>query len=115
MTQSLTAHPGGDSLDTKAAHELKTSTAHGEITDQVPEEGNQLEDGSNQGQQTVLELQGRKVLAFVIKQRKKKAREIMKGKVNKVGRKWFCLNGSGGHAAHARLPTWVGHEKVTGF
>lgn len=52
----LTAHPVGDSLDAKTAHELKTSAAHGEITDQVPEERDQLENGSNQGQQTVMEL-----------------------------------------------------------
>ena len=60
MIQSLTAHPGGDSLDAKAAHELKTSTAHGEITDQVPEEWHELEDGSDQGQQTALELRREK-------------------------------------------------------
>lgn len=56
IISNLTAYPSSDSLNAKAAHELQSSAAHGKIADQVPEQGNQLEDGSKQGQQTVVEL-----------------------------------------------------------
>ncbi len=54
--EELSSHPSRDALGTEATHELQARAAHGEIADDIPEEGGELEDGRDEGEQSGLEL-----------------------------------------------------------
>lgn len=62
LRSRLTGHPRSDARSTEATHELQTSAAHGEITDEVPEQGGELEDGGDESEDEGFQLDGRGAL-----------------------------------------------------
>lgn len=54
--EELTSHPGRDALGTEATHKLQARAAHREVADDIPEEGGELEDGRDEGEQSGLAL-----------------------------------------------------------
>lgn len=50
----LTAYPCSDSRRSEATHVLQTRASHGEIADEVPDQGGELEDGGDEGEEEVL-------------------------------------------------------------
>lgn len=53
----LSAHPGSNARRSKATHVLQTGASHREIADKVPDQGGELEDGGDEGEEEVLELE----------------------------------------------------------
>lgn len=62
----LAGHPGCDALGAEAAHVLQPRAAHGEIADNVPEEGGELENRRDEGEEGVVELQRRVSALFLV-------------------------------------------------
>lgn len=52
----LTRHPSRHARSAEASHVLQSGTAHGEVTNEVPDEGAELEDGGKGSEDEVLEL-----------------------------------------------------------
>jgi hypothetical protein len=51
-----TGYPGRNTVRTKATHVLEAGTAHGEVADEVPDQGDELADGRDEGEEKGLEL-----------------------------------------------------------
>lgn len=56
MHRLSTRHPSRHARRPKATHILETSTAHGEIADEVPDQSDELADGGDDCQDERLEL-----------------------------------------------------------
>jgi hypothetical protein len=53
----LSAYPGSNARRSKATHVLQTGASHREIADEVPDQGGELKDGRDEGEEEVLELE----------------------------------------------------------
>lgn len=56
-TNRSTIHPGSDTRSSKPTYVLQTGAAHGEIADEVPDQGNELEDGGDKSEEERLKLE----------------------------------------------------------
>jgi hypothetical protein len=61
LTNCLPSHPGSNALRPEATHKLQPRAAHREVAHNVPEEGGELEDGRDEGEEGAVELDERNV------------------------------------------------------
>lgn len=57
QVNKLTTDPSGDTRCSETTHVLQAGTAHGEIADEVPDEGRELKDREDQSEEEVLTLE----------------------------------------------------------
>jgi hypothetical protein len=78
-----TIHPRGHTRCSETTHVLQAGAAHGEIADEVPDEGSELEDGGDESEEEALKLQR-------TKKRSQSARVSRRGCVAKCSKWMVC-------------------------
>jgi len=56
QTRVLVVHPSRDSVSGESCSESQARRAHGEVADEIPKERDNLSDGRQEGQDSVVEL-----------------------------------------------------------
>ena len=57
QVNKLTTDPSGNTRCSETTHVLQAGTAHGEIADEIPDEGRKLEDREDESEKEVLTLE----------------------------------------------------------
>jgi hypothetical protein len=65
LTNCLPSHPGSNPLRPEATHKLQPRAAHREVAHNVPEEGGELEDGRDEGEEGAVQLNERNVSQYL--------------------------------------------------
>ena len=58
VDRKLIRHPSRDAIRAEAGREAQARPAHGEVADQIPEQGGELGDGGDEGEEGAVELFG---------------------------------------------------------
>lgn len=69
LDAGLTGHPVCYARGTEATNVLQSCATHGEIADEVPDQGGDLEDGGDEGEEEGLELERMRVSPVLLARR----------------------------------------------